>query len=187
MKKYIFLALMLSVQWSVFSQKKSEPAKVSIPSFKLSDQNEVLYTEVVLAENVSQQELYNRALSWFNKYYKNPAEVIKSKKENESIEGKGRFRINDVNAETGSKTPGPIVNYNITISLKEGRYKYDITKINQQAASYLGIEKWIQENSSGYRFLTANYLVQVDEEIKKAIAELKKAMSANSTPANTDW
>ncbi len=186
MKKILCIASICLVSMSAFSQKKGEMPKVQIPTFQYNDQKEVAYVEVV-AVTASQADLYLRLQKWFNSYYKNPNEVIKEKKENDVIVGKGKYRLNDVNAETGSKTPGGILNYNITVSVKEGKYRYEITKVSHQQSSYYGIENWIKENTEGYRFQSANYLVQADEELKNVIKDLKKVMATPIEVKKDDW
>jgi hypothetical protein len=186
MKKILFLSLAVLFSYTSFAQKKGEMPKVQIPKFKYNEQNEVVYTEVVATAG-SATDLYLRLQKWFNAYYKNPNEVIKEKKENESIVGKGKYRLFDVNAENGSKTPGGILNYTITVSVKEGKYRYEITKVSNQQTSYYGIENWIKENTDGYRFQTANYLVQADEELNKLIKDLKKVMSTPIENKKEDW
>lgn len=187
MKNIILISLCTLFSLSGIAQsKKGEMPKVQIPNFKYDDKNEVIYTEVIETSGTS-QDLYMRLQRWFSNYYKNPNEVIKEKKENESILGKGKYRLFDVNAENGSKTPGGILNYTILVSVKDGKYRYEITKVSHQQASYFGIENWIKENTEGYRFLTANYLVQADEELKRLIKDLKKVMATTIEAKKEDW
>lgn len=186
MKKVLLFSAFLGFSALVSAQKKGEMPKVQIPKFEMTDQQEVVYTEVV-AQAGNPADLYARLQKWFNTYYKNPTEVIREKKDNESIAGKGRFRLMDVNAETGAKTPGGIIAYNISVSVKEGKYKYEITKVSHQQSSYFGIENWIKENTEGYRFQTANYLVQTNEEIRNIIKDLKKVMAQPLDTKKEDW
>ncbi len=187
-KSTLLLAISIVLTITTFAQKKkNQQPPVEIPTFNMTSNSTVEYSEVVEVTG-SAADLYKKALDWFNTYYKNPSSVIREKKEGESIKGKGKFRIYDVNQETGSKTPSNgMMMYDITISLKDGKYRYVIEKITQKSSSFVGIEKWINENTDAQRFLTANYLVQVDKELKNVASKLKAHMAANNSSKSSDW
>jgi hypothetical protein len=116
-----------------------------IPNFPIDEVTEmVTYSDVVEVEGVTANDLYDLALEWINDYYKNSSSVMQVKdKENGVLEGKHSFYVmKDVN---GSQVKGDLIKYMFTIRVRDGRYKYTITKINVQKSAYYGIENWIQD------------------------------------------
>ena len=81
-------------------------------------------------EGKTAQELYNKTLDWINVTYKNPNSVIKAKIENEYI------RIEGVSSKLLCvKTLGLLTcndaKYQIEISFKDGKYKFDLIKLEE--------------------------------------------------------
>src|SRR5688572_25654713 len=71
MRILLFTTLFFAGTTSLFAQKPAIPLDETTQKAK--------YTEVVQAEGVTQSQLYERALGWFNSYFPNPASVIKVK------------------------------------------------------------------------------------------------------------
>lgn len=182
----MFTALILFLGFTGIMAQKKGVTEVNVPDFPMAD-NKVVYAEVVEA-NGNAAELYNKAVNWFEAYYKNASSVIRSKEEGESVTGKGKFRIYDVSEKDGTRTPNNgMMMYDIKIETKEGRYRYEISNITQKASSYVGIEKWIDENKESQRFLTANYLEQTNQQINDVIGRLKVYMAKDHTPKSEEW
>lgn len=106
---------------------------ISIMSFaqdSIFELNKDSLTDYVVTpiENYSQAELYNKTLLWVMETYKNPDEVISAKVENDFIRIGGSsqnlFCINGLGAKTCYVT-----RYDIDISFKEGKYKFDVTSL----------------------------------------------------------
>src|SRR4030095_4045932 len=76
MKKIIAqtVVLLLTATCSL-AQEKQQFNTDNIPVDKISKL--ITYTEVVSVKGVSTGVLYKRAFDWFNKYYKNPTDVIR--------------------------------------------------------------------------------------------------------------
>ena len=79
---------------------------------------------VVNCDGKTKEELYKKALDWINITYKNPKEVIKSQIDNEyiRIEGSSESLICSNVKCYNSK-------YQIELSFKDGKYKFDIIEI----------------------------------------------------------
>jgi hypothetical protein len=190
MYKEFLMLLLLSVliAFPVFTQKKKDKEPViEVPVMKRDESTKmVVYSEVVEATG-NASELYGRALGWMNSFYKNPAEVIKEKKENEAILGKARFNLKGKDEKTGVQTNEGLIQYDISFSFKDGRFKYEIIRINWKQPSYFGIEKWIDENEKAYNARYAAYLVQIDETLQNVISEMKQSVTTAKSKAKDDW
>ena len=179
----------ICVKHQAFSQqKKNKQEVIQIPEFPIDESNGLItYSDVVEAAG-SKNELYKKALKWFNTFYKNPANVIKSKDETDSkINGKPKFRIYIDDPKAGVKSNAGTVLYNIDVQCKDGRFKYDISKFIWVKSSPFPIEKWIEETNKKYNHAYASYLLQTDEYIRNLIDNLIKFMTAAEEPKPTDW
>src|SRR5258708_28902717 len=101
MKKRISLLLILVLISSIgFAQKGKKP-QVSVDSIT----HLISYEEVVSMPNLSADLIYNRALAWFRKYYKNSGDVIRENDiTNHVISGKPRFKVYNPPDKDGTKT-----------------------------------------------------------------------------------
>ncbi|MBT8194981.1 MAG: DUF4468 domain-containing protein, partial [Bacteroidia bacterium] len=89
-RKFIFSCLVV-LFFSVIQFVHAQTASVPI-----SDESKLItYTAVVDIPSESKDELYHKAYTWSNTYFKNPSSVIKTKDVlNGEIVCKGKFRIN---------------------------------------------------------------------------------------------
>lgn len=175
-----------------FSQKETPNLPIDSTTFKIT------YSEVVYVDSlVNKQELYSRAREWFAKAYKSSTNVIQMEdKENGKIVGKALLEV--YHKALGSNYPGGYINYTISIYVKDGRYKYEITDFYHSGASYSGgripdygvCEKMI--NTTDKTFGMSNqknynqYLYQMDNHIKELITDLKSAMSKKEANSKKD-
>lgn len=96
----------------------------SSDNFKIID-NTLIVSEVVQVEGKSKSNLYQDALLWVNKTFNNPKTVIQTKDADLGlITLKTRIIISDYHG-----TPWQWYNVNMSIQVKDGRYKYEITDI----------------------------------------------------------
>lgn len=81
-------------------------------------------------ENKTAIQIYKKTVEWISKTYADPKEVIKAEIENDyiRIEGSSNSLI-CINA-SGTKICNP-TKYVIDISVKEGKYKFDILELSQ--------------------------------------------------------
>ncbi|MNF80936.1 hypothetical protein D3C84_631900 [compost metagenome] len=99
-------------------------------------------------EGKTQQELYKKTLDWINTIYNTPKEVIKGQIDNDYI------RIEGSATELGANYQP--AKYQIEISFKDGKYKFDVLNINQYVPGYQYIpSSWrefnINDTSNYYR------------------------------------
>lgn len=186
MKKIFCLAFSLLIFSFSFAQKKGEE-KVQAPKMPVDKETSLItYTGIFEAPGKA-DELYKRGLNWFNTNYKNPTDVIREKEEGKKILGKARFAIHSIDPKTGDQLNDGAVMYDITLQFKDGKCKYEITKINWKKPSYYGIEKWVEENNKAYNTVYSSYLVQTDEYFRDLISKLKKAITTPETKKSDDW
>ena len=182
----IFLAFALMFSTS-FAQKKSKVETFEKPKFTIDETTKMITYQNVVETTGTKNELYNKGLSWYKSYYKNPTNVIREQdKTNHKIVGKGRFKILNPKDKKGMQTMAGIVQYTITTFYKDGKIKYVINDINWKQTSKYPAEKWLDESSPSYRPKYNYFLQQVDEYMKKTTANLESKIKAQAANTNND-
>ena len=160
MIKKFFIVFTFLLPGIIMAQSKT--ASVSgLPPFEYDEETKmVIFTAVVPVEGVSKDSLYDLSLDWIRKYYKNSTTVMQVQdKEAGILEGRHSFYVmREVN---GQETRGDLIKYSFKIQIKDGRYKYTITKINVQKAAYYGIENWINDDDKSSDYEIQSYLEQI--------------------------
>lgn len=178
MNKNIFVLLFALV--TLFSVKSYSQ---NIP---VDEETKLITYKEIIPMSGSKTELYNRALEWINKAYKNPLEVTKVKNvANGVIELTHRIEIYNIEKEV--KRAAGIVDYDLKLELKEGRYRYTFTDFALHQATKMPIEKWLDKTDRKYDPVFEQYLAQVDSHIKELIATLKSAMLPPQEPKKDEW
>ncbi|MBL0340256.1 MAG: DUF4468 domain-containing protein [Bacteroidetes bacterium] len=187
--KNIFAIILCSLIFvsHLAAQKNKQP--IVIPDLPIDTTTGLYsYTKVVEVAGKNKTELYNKAFAWANTYYKNPADVIREKNAEEGkLLIKARYKIYNEADKKGVITAAGDVMYSLTINIKDGKYRYEITKINWQQTSMFPIERWKDTASSSFNSAYPYYLKQTDEKIKEIIAALEKGMKAESKDKKDDW
>jgi len=179
--KYFISVLVISGTANVNAQESSSKYPMN------SETKLISYTRVVQADSVDKNELYMRAFTWANTYYKNPTDVIREKDASAGkIVCKQRFKITNPPDKDGFEKDAGLVMYTLTILVKEGRYKYDLTEINWKQISYYPIERWMDTKAAGYEKEYDYYLKLTDTFVKKVIADLEKAMTVSTKKVKKD-
>jgi len=123
-------------------------AVISISNLSFSQETEFKFNKegftdfvVTQCEGKTQAELYKKALDWVSVTYKNPKEVIKAQIENDYIRIEGSSNslicLNILVKNCSNAT------YQIEISFKEGKYKFDVIEIKQYTeTSQYGTGGW---------------------------------------------
>ncbi len=190
-KKLFFLSVSLFITANLFAQKTPP---VVFPKLPMDEKQEfVTYSKVITIGEASADELYHRGKKWFFSYFKNPTEKVRLddsvKKE---IEGFIRFKLMAPDKK-GVESAISTIQYSLFLTFKDGRYKYTITKINEMAVSYQGIEQWNHELPQGKGANPADaekhaqWLTIIDKEIKATIDAMEKGMADKGLPAKDDW
>jgi len=183
MKKTYLILSILMMSLCAFSQKKQP---LTVPDMPIDNDSKIVsYQGVVELPGVSKKELYMRAVKWVKENYPNPTQVLQ---EQDSASGKlvGKAQFDVVRTlKNGTTAPSDRVQYTITFLFKEGRYKYEITKINIKAQSYLPIEKYFDENAENSQdhFNTLN---QANDKFEAMVESLKERMNQPSEKVKKD-
>ena len=90
------------------------------------DQGKIVFTEVVQCDSaVTSDLIYSSLKEWFIKTYKSANDVLQLDTPNKLI-GKA-FDV--INVQSGNVLVKQKLHYTITISIKDGKYKYEITDL----------------------------------------------------------
>ena len=164
----------------------------------------ITYTEVIKVDsNVSSKELYIRARTWFAETYRSAKDVIQmDDKESGILVGKGNFKYTS-SVFMGSEGTKGWVRYTITISVKDGRYKYEITNFNHEGNPLnsggdfsFGLLTTSEEcpykvgsmSSKGWRDKVWKDIKQkLGSYAESIITALKNAMTKAITKSGDDW
>ncbi|MFL2623387.1 MAG: DUF4468 domain-containing protein [Flavobacteriaceae bacterium] len=84
----------------------------------------------MLEANGTSTELYQKAINWVNETYKNPEEVIKGKVEGDYLRLEGSVS-NLLRMSVIGTMYYYDVRYTVKLNFRDGRFKYEITKIEQ--------------------------------------------------------
>lgn len=105
----------------------SKPVEVAIQQPTRFDFSSSPFTEVVLAEGVTADELYYRAREWFSRAFRSANNVLQmDSKEKMLFIGKGAIEIPPGSTFGPSKDATGYVRFTMSIYLKDGRYKYEV-------------------------------------------------------------
>jgi hypothetical protein len=187
MRNYLKTALVTGIL--IIATNFIKAQETTVPTMPIDNETKLIsFTAVKEIKGVSKDELYKRSLKWFNTYYKNPKDVIR---EQDSVEGKivgkARFMIYS-DLKSSPKIEGGLVMYTITVSAREGRYKYEITAFNWKQNSYYAAEKWMDTKSPSYLKVYDSYLSQtndyVNDTVTKLIASMMQSTQVKSTKDN---
>ncbi len=173
MKRYFFLLFLSFGFISILSaQQDTPPADLPIDP----DTKKINYKEVV-QEKGTRDELYIRGIAWINSFYKNPADVTRTRdRDNGLIKGVARFKTYYTNPD-GFKKEGPVIEYNLVLEFKDGRYRFSFTEMTRKETSRQPVENWLNKKDPSYNPQWDDYLNQVNVFFTETIASLKKAMA----------
>ncbi len=162
--------------------------QVAFPNIPVDRETKLItYSDVVNQTGVTAKDLFTRANGWYMKFFNNPTEKLRKKdEENNSLELFVRFKLYNVDKKGVKTDSGELMQYTLNITCKEGRYRYELTKFNQKAASHKPSEPLLDKADVNAE-RNAVWLKQVDEEVKKTINDLEKAMATSGDKKKDDW
>lgn len=182
MKKIIAFTLLLLVPSLIFAQKTKPTAPV-LPID--TETSMVSYNNVIDATGVSQKEMYARAIKWVKEFYPIPSSVFQVQDSiNMKIVCKGKFDAKKT-LKNGTQQTAERILYNLTIQFKEGRYKYEITKVLIQGSTSIPVEKYFDENDIAAEDHFAT-LTSVDENLTNIANSLKTRLEQPSVKIKKD-
>ena len=196
----LFSALILFSVSNAFGQQEKFNNKLTpkLPTDNLT--NKITYSEVVYVDSLANKEqLFSRAREWFAKAYKSSTNVIQMEdKESGKIVGRALMQVYH-KALLSSNMPSGHINYTISIYLKDGKYKYEVTDFyhtGQMFNNVVGIPDYGScENMLNTIHKTMgkpsqkiynSYVYQIDDNIKNMISDLKASMTTKVTNIKKD-
>jgi len=145
----------------------------------------ISYKEVVTVPGTP-AELFNRAIEWVNKQYKNPVDATKVRDQASGvIEIIHRIEITRI--EQGATLLAGRVDYSMKLEMKEGRYRYIITNFTWRDMSRRPLEQFMDKKDQSYIPAWDDYLKQVDDFTHKLIESLKQGMQAPAEKKPDQW
>lgn len=183
MKRFLSLVAFLG-SVSLFAQKGDATER---PAFPIDEESKlVTYTDVIQVPGVVKDSLYNVAMEWMKEFYVSPSQAIKSQsKEDGVIEIKHQFQL--TRTEKGQKVKAAMIEYDMTLQFRDGRFKYTVTKLRVQGPSYFGIEKWINEEQYAKDENVTSYLVQIEEFMLKLTDSLDSELRPEAPKKEEEW
>lgn len=175
MKKIVLSLFVLAIALCANAQKPN--SKLPVPDLPIDERTQlVTYQDVVKQDGATPKVLFDRAMEWAKKYYKNTNEVIKNADaEKGVIEMRSTVRIFSKQKD-GTMMPKNVVYYNFKLECRDGRYRYTITNFNERAQSAAPIENWFKTDSPYWSPSQYEWLNQIDEQVKELINSLEEGM-----------
>lgn len=128
--------------------------------FKMTKESFTDYV-VTPCEDKSQSEIYKKTLDWLNVTYKNPKEVLKANLENDYVRFEGSAPSLVCLSSLGMKTCYS-TKYQIEVSFKDGKYKFDIIEIQY----YVNSSQYSSGGWSQFPMVGMEYYYNKKGEIK---------------------
>ncbi|MBS1686931.1 MAG: DUF4468 domain-containing protein [Bacteroidetes bacterium] len=148
-------------------------------------ENKIEFEEVIPIDGVSKDQLFQRAKNWMVNYYKSDQLAVNNPTDGQLIRQASFLKT--YQKPNGTKETDTHW-YNISISVKDGKYKYSITDIVMDD----GKEKMALE--TGYDMLAKSNNLQykryVDEQIYSGVSDILKNLKtamASEIKSKSDW
>ena len=141
---------------------------------------------------ITKDELFSRAHSWFVDYYKDASEVLHVKdKESGELVGAAIYRYSHV---VGLVRMDRVIDYRISIKIKDGRYKVRVYNLYNSKCSngggipYDGIGEITENHKENNQWLNAERYDEMIMSIQAYVQVLCKSLSTTmSKPIEKDW
>lgn len=169
--------------------------------FKFKNDKKEGFTDYVVGniEGKTAQELYKKTLDWVAVTFKNPKEVIKAQIENDYIRIEGA-KLNMLCIKSLGMSYCSNARYQIEISFKDGKYKFDVTKLEQYTppSQYVVNSGWseVELTNTSYCYkengdlksLFKLYPSAIESEFNALNASLKDFLKSDAIPSKkSDW
>ena len=150
-----------------------------------AETHRITYTGVVEVPGVSKDDLYTRATEWFAKTY-NSSNAVLQMQDRAAGELVGKPVLPTTVRSLGANYPAGIVKYTISVYLKDGKYKYEITDLVHDAVgSKLCSAGPLENEKTGCMSMTKGQWneikAQTDRAMQSLVASLSTALSKKAT------
>lgn len=148
---------------------------------------EIEFGEVVSVKG-TQDELYRRCVYWLNSFYKDPTRVTQVRDYNTGkIVGRHMFRIYKTNKYTNEKERYAKVYYTFTIRFKDGKYKWQLDKLELVSKSPERLYNWFNTKNPDYKPEWKDYLMQILNFVDKWSSSLNEKMMPEASDEEEKW
>ena len=150
---------------------------VARPDIPVDEETRLITWKQVIQQQGNTDELYVRAIAWLNKFFKNPAEVTRTRdRENGLLKGVHRFKLYYTDKD-GFKRETGLCEYDFSIECREGRYRYILTNFVMKEMSRKPVERWLDRNDPAWNPQWNSYLQQIADYVKSWEDSLNEAMA----------
>jgi hypothetical protein len=169
---------------------------IALP-FIATSQEPLTYSEVIEVPEVDKSQLFVRGREWFNENFKSSKDVLQiADKETGELSGKGVMEVIFVFRYMGERKFPTDVNFQMSVWVKDGKYKYEITNFIVPESSKsieIGLITTSNETNKTYPGYSAKKINEmylsikegIERKAKLLIEDLKTKMSKKSK--STDW
>ncbi len=149
---------------------------------------QIEFGEVVPVEG-SKNELFKRCVYWLNDFYKDPTRITLVRDANTGkIVGRHVIRIYKTDPVTHEKQRYAKVYYTFTIQFKDGKYKWQLDKLELVSKKPERLYDWFNTKSPDYKDEWRDYLTQILDFVDAWSTSLKKKMMPESSQEDgDDW
>ncbi len=173
---------LLVIVWSIFFVR---PVFAQVPVDEVT--KKITYQEVVTVEGGVPSKMYNQCMEWVNATYVNAADATRVRDPNNArIEIRHRIKVSNVDKNGNKTTDAGLVQYDLILEFKDGRYRYTFTEFNVMKVSKFPLERWLDKNDPEYSAVCDIYIQQVNTEVLALIKSLKEGMSPKVIK-NDNW
>ncbi|MDO7885316.1 DUF4468 domain-containing protein [Hymenobacter cheonanensis] len=183
MFKQLFVSSLLALSYA--AQAQTTPAG---PLPVSAETHHITYTGVVEVPGATKDELYTRATEWFAKTYNNANSVLQMQ-DRAAGQLVGKPVLATTVRSLGSNYPAGIVKYTISLYLKDGKYKYEITDfVHDATGSKLCSAGPLENEKTGCMSLTKGQWTEIKSQTDRAMQGLVASMSTTlSKKAASDF
>jgi len=164
--KVSFLILAIFLSFSAFCQ--------NLPIDSAS--HKITYTEVVDIPDAKKDQLYSLAKEWFARTYNSSQKVLQV----QDLEA-GKLIGKALSKSTLKGYDAGYVKYTISVFVKDGKYKYEITDLaHEKGSSTLGSGGALENSKAGTMSIMgkqwASIKTQADDQMRTLVSSLELAM-----------
>lgn len=168
----IIVIIVLSLVSNPLFAQSSRADRLDIDKIMAFTDGDYHFTEVVSADGISFNDLFTNAITWVSKLFSNPKSVIQLQDKDA-----GLLVIKGISSHNSTST----TTFKLTIQVKDGRYKYDLTDIITaydfsdigETVAPTRMSDWLKNNPTGWKS-------KFNDEFGAILSSLKKEMSTVS-------
>ncbi|RYD74962.1 MAG: DUF4468 domain-containing protein [Sphingobacteriales bacterium] len=151
---------------------------------------QIIYTEVVQVPNTDKGKLFDRAIRTLDVIYNEASKKMDTKdRDGGNLMMKCTTRVMLMDPKTKMLVADKdFIKYKLSISFKDGKYKYDFYDFHIDKGYKYTLEKMMDENPAAWKAnRTQEKLEYLDKDIKANIEKLKEGLKSDKVVTKEDW